>query len=428
MTRGVLFVVLAAAALTVASASAALADDHVSAVIDASPQIDAVVVRPPDEISLSFRDPVAAVHIRVFNDGDLVASTEAVVEEALAIAQVETTGSGSYLVDWKGRDAAGAAISGSYVFTVDPRGNNSISVDREIAGASGALGGLRVIAAALSAAALAVLLGACVKWLRLARLDAAGRAVGGSALATGVASLAAAATYGVPADGSLVDLFDPGMLSSTVASWPGRAWLTAALLMGVMPFVLVLGRSTRSKWVAVGATALALTTGLWVGVGLGWLVRLPWPLMCVGLATAAGLWLAIDAGRPIAAGIALAVLLAVAVPVVATTRGSGTSSVVQAGDLLVDVSIDPARSGVNELHVYGFDVSDRAAALESVSVAAYHQTMDVGPLPLPVLRAGPNHFLSYRAILPLSGDWTINVKLATPNGGGEVAAVEAFLR
>jgi copper transport protein len=101
---------------------------------------------------------------------------------------------------------------------------------------------------------------------------------------------------------------------------------------------------------------------------------------------------------------------------------------VQTGDLLVEVSLDPARSGVNELHLYGFDVSGRGSALGSTSVVAYHQVMDVGPLDLPVLRAGPNHFLSYRAMLPLSGDWTLNVTVATQEGGGAAASMEMRLR
>lgn len=427
MTRGLLLFV-AAAAMVVIGAAAASADDHSATMIDASPGIDSVVVRPPGEIALSFGDPVEAVHVRLFANGDLVSSAESVVEETLAIAQVESVGSGSYLVDWEGTDARGAAIAGAYVFAVDPRGNNSIAVDREIAGASGALGGLRVVAAAVSATGLVALLVAGVGWFRPAASEAAPQGVGTAALAVGIAALVAGVTYGVPADGSLVGLFGPATLSSATASWPGRAWLTVTLLMGVMPFFLVLGRSARSRWVAAGAIVVAAVATMWVAVGLGWLMRLPWPLLWVGLAICTALWLSITAGRPVAAGVALVVLLALAVPIVSGIRGSGTSSAVQTGDLLVEVSLDPARSGVNELHLYGFDVSGRGTVLGSTSVVAYHQAMDVGPLELPVLRAGPNHFLSYRAMLPLSGDWTLNLTVTTPEGGGEAATVEIRLR
>ena len=427
MIRSLLLAVLAAGAIVI-GATAALADDRSAAVIDSSPGADSVVVRPPEEISLSFRDPVSTVHIRLFKDGDLASSSEAVVEEALATAQVETAGPGSYLVDWKGTDTKGAAIAGAYVFVVDPRGNNSIAVDREIAGASGALGGLRVIAAAIATTGVVALLVGVSGWFQRAQSEPPARSVGIAAFVTGVGSLVAGATYGVPSDGSLLDLFDLATISSAVASGPGRAWLTATLLMGVMPFVLVLAPSVSSRWVATGAMAVTAVAGLWVAVGLGWLLRLPWPLMYVGLATATALWLSIEAGRPVAAAISLVVAVAVAVPIVSGIRGSGVSSAVQTGDLLVEVSLDPARSGVNELHLYGLDVSGRGSALGSTSVVAYHQAMDVGPLDLPVLRAGPNHFLSYRAMLPLSGDWTLNVTVATQEGGGAAASMEMRLR
>ena len=341
MIRSLLLVVLAAGMIVI-GAAAALADDRPTSVIDSSPAADAVVVRPPEEISLSFRDPVSTVHVRLFKDGALASSSEAVVEETLATAQVEPAGPGNYLVDWKGTDTTGAAIAGAYVFRVDPRGDNSIAVDREIAGASGALGGLRVIAAAMAATGVVALLVGVSGWFRRPRSEPPARTTGIAAFATGIGSLTAGATYGVPSDGSLLDIFDLATISSAVASEPGRAWLTATLLMGVMPFVLMLGSSVSSRWVATGAIAVAAVAALWVAVGLGWLVRLPWPLMCVGLATATALSLSIEAGRPVAVGISLVVALAVAVPIVSGIRGSGVSSAVQTGDLLVEVSLDPA--------------------------------------------------------------------------------------
>jgi methionine-rich copper-binding protein CopC len=423
-----LLLVVAATATIVLGPSAALAVDGSGALIDASPGPDAVVVRPPEEIALSFRDPVASVHVRIFKGGDIASSSESVVEDSLAIAPVELDGPGSYLVDWKGTDAAGAAISGAYVFVVDPRGDNSIAVGREITGASGALGGLRVIAAAVAAGGVVALVGAGGRWSRREGSVLPGRGITAATLVTALASLVAAATYGVPADGSPIDLFDPATISSAIASWPGRAWLTAALVMGVMPFVVVVGRSARSHGLAIGTTVLTAVAALWIAVGLAWLMRLPWPLTYTALVAAAALWLSIDRGRPIAAGIALVALIAVAVPVVSGIRGAGTSSAVQTGGLLIEVSLDPARSGINELHVYGFEVSGRGTALGPTSVVAYHQEMDVGPLELPVLRAGPNHFLSYRAMLPLPGDWTLDLAATTPEGGVEHAVIEMRLR
>ena len=423
-----LFVVLAAGQIVV-GAAAVSAQDLSEPLIDSSPAAGAVVVRPPEEISLGFRDPVSAVRVRLFMDDGLVSVSDAEVEGTLAVAPVDANRPGSYLVDWKGKDATGAAIDGAYVFLVDSRGSSSIAVDREVAGASGALGGLRVITAAIAALGVVALVIVTVGWVGRAASDPPTRIVGIAALTTGAGAFVASATYGVPSDGSLLDLVDLATVPSSAASDPGRAWLTAALLMGVMPFVLMLGRSARSRWIAAGGVAVAAVGVLWVGVGLGWLVRLPWPLMCIGLATAAALWLSIESGRPFAVGISLVVALVVAVPIVSNVRGSGASSAMRTGDLLIEASLDPARSGVNELHLYGFDVSGRGSPLGPTSVVAYHQRLDVGPLDVPVLRAGPNHFLSYHAVLPLSGDWTFSVTVAASEaGGGESANLEMHLR
>lgn len=422
-----LFVVLAAGQIAV-GAAAASAQDLSEPLIDSSPGVGAVVVRPPEEISLGFRGPVSAVSVRLFTDDGLVSVSDAAVDGTLAVAPVDANRPGSYLVDWKGEDATGAAIAGAYVFLVDSRGSSSIAVDREVAGASGALGGLRVITAAIAALGVVALVIVAVGWVERAASDPPLRIAGIAALTTGAGAIVTSATYGVPSDGSLLDLADLATVPSAAASGPGRAWLTAALLMGVMPFVLMLGRSARSRWIAAGAVAVAAVGVLWVGVGLGWLARLPWPLMCIGLATAAALWLSIESGRLVAVGISLVVALAVAVPIVSNVRGSGASSAVRTGGLLMEASLDPARSGVNELHLYGFDVSGRRAPLGPTSVVAYHQRLDVGPLDVPVLRAGPNHFLSYHAMLPLSGDWTLKVTVATPEARGESATMEMHLR
>jgi len=427
MIRGLLLVVLTFG-MIVGGSAAARADDGSASLIDASPGVDAVVIRPPGEISLSFREPVSAVAVRLFKNETLLSSSNATVDDTLAIAPVESAGPGSYLVDWKGTDAAGKPIAGAYVFLVDPRGNNSIAVQREVAGASGALGGLRVIAAMVAAGGAVALLVGVVGWAGRTPTKPPTRMVGGAALAAGFGSLVAGATYGVPSDGSALDIFGLATLTSAVASSPGRAWLTVTLLMGVMPFVLVLGRSASSGWAASAAIVVASLAGLWVAIGMGWLVRLPWPLMCGVLGVSAALWLSIEAGRPVAAGVSLAVALAVAIPIASGIQGSGTSSAVQTGELLVEASLDPGRSGVNELHIYGFDVSGRGSELEATSVAAYHLAMDVGPLPLPVLRAGPNHFLSYHAVLPLSGDWTLDVTVETRATGTDVASMEMYLR
>ncbi|MGB9359580.1 MAG: copper resistance protein CopC [Acidimicrobiia bacterium] len=427
MIRRPLLVALVAGSI-VLGAGAASAEAAFSQLIDASPGVDAVVVRAPEDIALSFRTSLEELTIRLIKDNTVVSDSTASIEGGLAIAPVDTDGEGSYLVDWKGTDVSGASVAGAYVFVVDSRGTGSIAVEREIAGASGALGGLRVLAAVAAAVAVVTLLVHASAWARLGAADTPPRLVGVAAAVTAVGALAAGATYGVPSDGSPVDVLDLSVLRYAAGSTPGRAWLAAMLMMGVMPFLLTAARTLRTRWIPIGAVLAGVLSATWVSVGLGWLLRLPWFLMAAGLAAAMVFWISSSEGRLTVVAVAAVAGIAVVVPSVVMSRGAGDSSAVQTGDLLIEASLDPARSGVNELHIYGFDVSGRNSSLGPTGVVAYHEVLDVGPLALPVLRAGPNHFLSYRAILPLSGDWTLRIDSETSNGESEQAVMEMELR
>ena len=427
MIRRLLFVALVAGA-AVAGPGAALADSALDQLIDASPGVDAVVVRAPEEVSLSFHVPVESLRIRLFSDGDVVSDGRAAVDGRVATVAVDADGAGSYLVDWKGTGADGSPLAGAYVFLVDPRGTGSIAVEREVSGASGALGGLRVIAAGVAALAVVALMVGASAWVRSGGTDAPLRTIAIAVLATACGSIAAGVTYGVPSDGTPADLLDVSVLWSAASSAPGRAWLAAALVLGVMPFLLVLVGVVRARWVGAAALGVGLACLSWIAAGLGWLLRLPWPLMVGALVVAVVFWVASTEGRPIGLAIAVVIGIAVAIPIVLMSGGTGTASAVQTGDLLLEASVDPARAGVNELHIYGFDVSGRGATLEETTVAAYHVVTDIGPLDLPVLRAGPNHFLSYHATLPFSGEWMLRIGAETSDGSSHEATVEMELR
>ena len=427
MIRRPLLVAVVAGAIVAGGGIAAAATPS-GQLIDASPGVNAVVVRPPEDIALSFRTSLKDLTVRIIKDDAVVSESAAAIEGGLAIASVETDGDGSYLVDWKGTDVNGGPVAGAYIFIVDPRGIGSIAVEREITGAGGALGGLRVLAAAVAAVAVVALLVHTFVWMRRPEAERPPPSIGVAAAATAVGALAAGATYGVPSDGSPSDVLDLSVLRYAAGSTPGRAWMAAMLVMGVMPLLLVLARTLQSRWIPIGAALAGVLSAAWVSVGLGWLLRLPWFLMAAGLAVIVVFWISSSEGRLAVVTVAVVAGAAVVVPSIVMSRGAGDSSAVQAGDLLIEASLDPARSGVNELHIYGFDVSGRSSSLGPTDVVAYHDVLDVGPLDLPVLRAGPNHFLSYHAILPLGGDWTLRIDSETSDGESEEAIMEMELR
>jgi methionine-rich copper-binding protein CopC len=377
--------------------------------VDASPGADSVLVREPAEIALNFRVPVDTVQVRLFKDDRLLSASEATIEDSLAVVAAETDGAGTYLVDWKGTTASYQPLAGAYVFVVDPRGGGSIAVERDVAGASGALGGLRVMAGIAASGGAVALLAGALQWMFKPRSVSARRLVGIGGSLVAIGGVVGAATYGVPSDAAAADVFDLAVFPATLASVPGRAWLAAALTTGCIPFVIVLARSAGDRAPAIMAVVIAVAASLWVSVAMGWLLRMPWPLFVGIVAVGATSWIFIETGRPIGVLVALVAGSLLAVPIVQTVQSSGASAASQSGDLLLELSLDPAERGSNELHLYGFDVSGAGAALGSTTLAAEHEEWDVGPLDLRLVRAGPNHFLSYHADLPISGLWRFRV-------------------
>jgi len=94
------------------------------------------------------------------------------------------------------------------------------------------------------------------------------------------------------------------------------------------------------------------------------------------------------------------------------------ASLVQ-GQVIADVSMAPATVGANELHVVLTvpggslnPVDDAAARFELASAGT-------GPLPVTLVPAGPNHYVSSGLVLPFAGDWELEV-VVTPEPGRQV--------
>lgn len=80
-----------------------------------------------------------------------------------------------------------------------------------------------------------------------------------------------------------------------------------------------------------------------------------------------------------------------------------------AGDLLIDLTIDPAKAGPAEVHVYTLESTGAVARVEELTMTMSLPERDLGPLAVPLQRAGPGHFSAYDVQVPLPGEWTIEV-------------------
>jgi copper transport protein len=81
------------------------------------------------------------------------------------------------------------------------------------------------------------------------------------------------------------------------------------------------------------------------------------------------------------------------------------------GPLRLEVTMDPARVGANELHLYLLRARDGApfAGTKELTVSLALPGKHIGPLPLTGREAGPGHYVVDTVQVVPAGDWRLNV-------------------
>jgi copper transport protein len=81
------------------------------------------------------------------------------------------------------------------------------------------------------------------------------------------------------------------------------------------------------------------------------------------------------------------------------------------GPIELQMSVDPARVGANELHVYLFDAKTGAPYVKTkeLTVEAMQHEKGIGPLQATVHRAGPGHYIADALVLSPGGTWMVTV-------------------
>jgi copper transport protein len=78
--------------------------------------------------------------------------------------------------------------------------------------------------------------------------------------------------------------------------------------------------------------------------------------------------------------------------------------------VLVDVTVDPAKTGPAAFHFYTLNPQGGQQEVQDLTASLTLDSQDVGPLAIPVQRAGPSHFSAYNFNIPLKGEWKLEVK------------------
>lgn len=85
------------------------------------------------------------------------------------------------------------------------------------------------------------------------------------------------------------------------------------------------------------------------------------------------------------------------------------STDIEAKGLLINLNVDPAKAGPTDIHVYTLTPLGEVRDVEDVDALLRLEDRDIGPLKVPMRRAGPGHFVAYGFDVPITGIWKIEV-------------------
>jgi copper transport protein len=89
------------------------------------------------------------------------------------------------------------------------------------------------------------------------------------------------------------------------------------------------------------------------------------------------------------------------------------STTTEVGSTTLEMDVDPAAVGANQIHIYFFDAKTGAPYKpgKELTVTATLPDKQIGPLPLTVQNAGPGHYIVQSALLNAPGDWELGLTL-----------------
>lgn len=135
--------------------------------------------------------------------------------------------------------------------------------------------------------------------------------------------------------------------------------------------------------------------------------------------------------RSVVAEVALAAAVVTAAALLANvaparyTFARPYSTEVTAGPVLLNLTLDPARAGTTDLHVYALDPEGTVREVGDVFADLRLPAQEVGPIAVPLRRAGPGHFAAYSFTLPTRGTWELALEVELV-GGERVTATAAL--
>jgi copper transport protein len=219
--------------------------------------------------------------------------------------------------------------------------------------------------------------------------------------------IALASVIALAASGTVQAVIEVGSFEALVETGFGRAVVAKASLLAVLT---ALGYRNRSRFIpALGHLAGSGQPPGAEGRGLRANLRLE-----VGLIAAV-------------LGI-VAVLVSYAPP--DETNPGPASGTVELGEQVLDYTVDPARVGRNQMHLYLFDAEDGSQfdGAREITATATLSSKEIGPLPVSLRKAGPGHYVAPDLQFGAAGDWLVVVEVRTSRFDQDEGRLEVDVR
>ena len=110
-----------------------------------------------------------------------------------------------------------------------------------------------------------------------------------------------------------------------------------------------------------------------------------------------------------------------------TPRGPYATTA-ELGDLELNLVVDPAKAGRNQIHLYLTNSSGQPTDVDEATVAATLASRQIGPIRMEAHPAGPGQFVIHGAQLPLAGDWQLRVEIRRGEFDATAATVSVPIR
>jgi copper transport protein len=98
------------------------------------------------------------------------------------------------------------------------------------------------------------------------------------------------------------------------------------------------------------------------------------------------------------------------------------------GDLELNLVVDPATAGLNQIHLYLTNSSGQPTDVDEATVSATLASRQIGPIRMEAHPAGPGHFIVHGAQLALAGDWQLRVEVRRGEFNATAATVSVPIR